>query len=53
MIDIIGEVDRIARSIESKYGTEYKDRIPDELYEKFERQKALFDNAIISKKREK
>ena len=52
MIDIIGEVDRIARSIESKYGTEYKDRIPDELYEKFERQKALFDNAIISKKEE-
>ena len=51
MIDIIGEVDRIARSIESKYGTEYKDRIPDELYEKFERQKALFDNAIISKKK--
>ena len=39
MINIIGEVDKIARSIESKYGTEYKDRIPDELYEKFERQK--------------
>lgn len=49
MINIIGEVDKIARSIESKYGTDYKNRIPDQLYEKFERQKALFDNAIISK----
>ena len=49
MINIIGEVDKIAHSVESKYGTEFKGRIPDELFEKFERQKALFDNAIISK----